>query len=105
VTVEGLTFEVLLGRGDGTFAKSASGEPDELPGTRSLVAADVTEDGLLDLVVPTQPIRADQGVMLLRGRADGTFAAGILQLVRGIRSAAGQLLPWVTSTTTVASIS
>ena len=69
---------VLLGRGDGTFAParnySISGASPGLPGTSngtfSLEAADLTGNGILDLVTANS---ASNDVSVLTGNGDGTF--------------------------------
>jgi hypothetical protein len=65
---EGLTM--LLGRGDGTFARH-----DMALGNlgSSLAAADFNGDGILDLAVAVGPDLVGHGLNLLLGNGDGTF--------------------------------
>src|SRR2546428_577136 len=61
---------VLLGRGDGSFLQKAVYEYGDTP--TSVVAADVNEDGLPDLVV-THGGKMSSSVVVFLGNGDGTF--------------------------------
>lgn len=59
---------VLLGNGDGSFAAPVHYDAGTI--AQTVVIADLTTDGVPDLVVNGQP-----GLWLLRGQGDGTFAS------------------------------
>lgn len=66
------TVVVLLGRGDGTFAKSATLSLSASPG--QIVAADFNGDGILDLAVVNSAYAAGT-VTIFLGNGDGTFSS------------------------------
>jgi hypothetical protein len=68
----GNTVAVLLGKGDGTFAKYKSYETDSSP--EFVVTADVNGDGILDLVTANE---STNNVSVLLGKGDGTFEAHV----------------------------
>lgn len=65
------TVSVLLGNGDGTFQPAVA--VPTAPAASMVAAADVSGDGVVDLVVPRSP---DQ-VSVLLGRPDGTFGTAV----------------------------
>ncbi|MEP6539179.1 MAG: VCBS repeat-containing protein [Bryobacteraceae bacterium] len=62
----GAALQILLGRGDGTFQKSATYQMDGFPG--ALLTPDVNGDGKPDLV-----INLGIAIAVLLGKGDGTF--------------------------------
>jgi hypothetical protein len=65
------TVNVLLARGDGTFAPAASHEAGVDP--QSVAVADVDGDRHLDIVVANAGSDTDGSVAVLLGKGDGTF--------------------------------
>lgn len=67
---EGVGIGVLLGNGDGTFGPRVDYRT-SFP--YWVTAADLTGNGVQDLVAATVPSSGDQGLAVLGGRGDGTF--------------------------------
>lgn len=68
----GVLLDVLLGKGDGSFA-AASSLPTAGHYTTGIAVGDYNEDGIPDLAVANF---ADYNVTILLGKGDGTFTAG-----------------------------
>src|SRR5262249_2417155 len=71
----GGTIAVLRGRGDGTFDAPPIryGEPD---GLQSIAAADLDQDGHLDVVSVSDPTTGDSRIAISFGGGAGTFRQG-----------------------------
>jgi len=74
-------INVLLGNGDGTF-RAAIANP-VISGSQNFEIADVTDDGILDLVLVTNLGTNVPSIFLLRGIGDGTFGAAAEFQVNG----------------------
>jgi hypothetical protein len=79
------TVSILLGNGDGTF-QPHSDFPAGL-GVGSVVTADFSNDGKLDLVVVNSPAVSSNTVGLLLGNGDGTFQSPTNLTVGGLPTA------------------
>jgi hypothetical protein len=77
---------ILPGDGSGGFGSAVKRTLKGSAGTMNLVAGDVTGDGILDLVVATNPANdfSDDSVAVLAGNGDGTFANPVFSTVGSI---------------------
>jgi hypothetical protein len=64
---------LYMGHGDGSFSEATTVAPGSDP--YYPLAADVNGDGNLDIVYDSSPLGADDGLTVLLGHGDGTFAA------------------------------
>jgi hypothetical protein len=67
---------ILLGKGDGTFGKTASLKTQPL--TDSIAVADFNNDGKADLAVTSTARASADVITVMYGRGDGTFANAVL---------------------------
>jgi uncharacterized protein (TIGR03437 family) len=69
------TVDVLIGKGDGTFAAAVPYTVGLAPGT--IVTADFTGDGILDIAVLDAESGITNKVWILPGKGDGTFLSPV----------------------------